>query len=136
MSKPRAPNKAWLSADDGWLPGEFVENGEEDKPNADGWWPGSIVHDPWEPGEIIETDDEEELEVPDDEERRESEATEWLAAKPDLKTMKRDDHRDECTKQFRITRRGYQRRVWPEARKLAGLTKRGKPGPKAQTKKS
>ena len=23
-------------------------------------------------------------------------ATEWLAAKPDLETMKRDDHKDEC----------------------------------------
>ena len=62
-------------------------------------------------------------------------AIRWLAAKPDLKTMKRDDHKDECTKQFRITGRGYQHRVWPAARKLAGLTKRGKPGPKAQTKK-
>ena len=28
-------------------------------------------------------------------------ATEWLAAKPDLKTMKRDTYKDECITKFR-----------------------------------
>ena len=28
-------------------------------------------------------------------------ATEWLAAKPDLKTMKRDDYKDECIDEIR-----------------------------------
>ena len=62
-------------------------------------------------------------------------ATEWLAAKPDLKTMKRDDYKDECIDQFGISGRDYQFLVWPAARKLAGLTKRAKPGPKKQIKK-
>src|SRR6478736_5485269 len=51
-------------------------------------------------------------------------ATEWLAAKPDLKTMKRDTYKDECITKFGITGRAYQHRVWREARKLAGLPKR------------
>ena len=62
-------------------------------------------------------------------------ATEWLAAKPDLETMKRDDHKDECITKFGITGRAYQRRVWPAARKLAGLKKHARPGPKKQIRK-
>ena len=62
-------------------------------------------------------------------------ATEWLAAKPDLKTTKRDTYKDECITKFGITGRAYQRRVWPAARKLAGLTKRARSGPKKQIKK-
>ena len=61
-------------------------------------------------------------------------ATEWLAAKPDLKTITRDDYRDECMRKFGITGRTYQLRVWPAARKLAGLPKRARPGPKKQIK--
>ena len=44
---------------------------------------------------------DEELKSPTTEERREAEATEWLAAKPDLKTMKRDDYKDECIDKIR-----------------------------------
>ena len=72
-------------------------------------------------------------------------ATSWGLAKPwrlngsqqsrDLKTMKRDDYKDECITKFGITGRAYQFRVWPAARKLAGLTKRARPGPKKQIKK-
>ena len=62
-------------------------------------------------------------------------ATEWLAAKPDLKTMKRNDYKDECITKFGITGRGYQRRVRPAARKLAGLLKHPRSGPKKQIKK-
>ena len=62
-------------------------------------------------------------------------ATEWLAAKPDLKTMKRDTYKDECITKFGITGRAYQRRVRPAARKLAGLPKHARPGPKKQIKK-
>ena len=62
-------------------------------------------------------------------------ATGWLAAKPDLKTMKRDDYKAECIDLFGISGRDYQFLVWPVARKLAGLTKRAKPGPKKQIKK-
>jgi hypothetical protein len=61
-------------------------------------------------------------------------ATEWLAARPDLKTMKRDTYKDECITKFGITGRAYQFCVWPAARKLAGLPKRARPGPKKQIK--
>ena len=61
-------------------------------------------------------------------------ATEWLAAKPDLETMKRDDHKDECITLFGISGRDYQFLVWPVARKLASLTMRAKSGPKKQSK--
>ena len=68
-------------------------------------------------------------------ELRMAQAIRWLAAKPDLKTMKRDDYKGECIDQFGISGRGYQFRVWPAARKLRGLKKRARPGPKKQVKK-
>lgn len=61
-------------------------------------------------------------------------AAEWLAAKPDLNKMKRDDYKGECIGIFGISGRDYQLRVWPAARNLAGLTKRARPGPKKQAK--
>jgi hypothetical protein len=67
--------------------------------------------------------------------QREALATRWLATKSDLKTSKRDDSKDACKDRFGISGRGYQFRVWPAARKLAGLTKRARPGPKKQVKK-
>jgi hypothetical protein len=65
----------------------------------------------------------------------EAEATEWLAAKPDLKTMKRDTYKDECMRIFGISGRAYRLRVRPVARKLAGLPKNPRSGPKKQIKK-
>ena len=62
-------------------------------------------------------------------------ATRWLAGKPDLKTIKRDDYKGECIDLFGISGRDYQFLVWPVARKLAGLTMCAKPGPKKQIKK-
>jgi len=62
-------------------------------------------------------------------------ATRWLAAKPDLRTMKRDDYKGECIDLFGISGRDYQFLVWPVARSLAGETMRAKPGPKKQIKK-
>ena len=62
-------------------------------------------------------------------ELREELAIKWLAARPDLRTAKRDDHKPDCIRKFRITGRGYQR-VWRAARKLAGLTEHASPGPK------
>jgi hypothetical protein len=123
MSK--SPNKARLAANDGWLPGEFVENGEEDKPNADGWWPGSIIDDGWEPSSITEIDDEK---------RRAAEANEWLAAKLDP-TVKRDTNKAECMRIFGISGRAYQFRVWPDARELVDLPRCARPGAKKQIKK-
>jgi hypothetical protein len=67
--------------------------------------------------------------------QREALATRWLAAKPHLKSAKRDDYKDECKDRFGISGRGYQFRVWPAARKSAGLTKHARPGPKKQAKK-
>ena len=61
-------------------------------------------------------------------------AIEWLAAKPDLITVKRDDYKAECMERFGISGRAYQFRVWPAARQLRGLTKRARPGPKKQIK--
>ena len=62
-------------------------------------------------------------------------ATRWLAAKPDLRTMKRDDYKGECIDLFGISGRDYQFLVWPFTRNLAGETMRAKPGPKKQIKK-
>jgi hypothetical protein len=62
-------------------------------------------------------------------------AIRWLAAKPDLKTVKRDTYKAECMQKFQITGRCYQFRVWPAARKLVGLPEHAKPGPKKQIKK-
>jgi len=59
-------------------------------------------------------------------------AARFLAAKPDLKTMKRDNFKSECIAKFRITGRDYQFQVWPSARRLAGLPKSARPGPKKQ----
>lgn len=61
-------------------------------------------------------------------------AIRWLMAKPELKTMKRDNYKGECIDLFGISGRDYQFLVWPVARKLAGL-KRARPGPKKQIKK-
>jgi hypothetical protein len=62
-------------------------------------------------------------------------AIRWLAAKPDLKTVKRDSYKAECMRKFRITGRDYQFRVWTAARKSVGLRKGARPGPKKQIKK-
>ena len=62
-------------------------------------------------------------------------AAEWLAAKPDLNKMKRDDYKGECIDRFGISGRDYQFLVWPAARKLADLPKRARPGPKKQIRK-
>jgi hypothetical protein len=62
-------------------------------------------------------------------------ATTWLAAMPDLKTVKRDDYKGECMAQFGIGWRSYQLRVWPAARQLAGLPKHARPGAKKKIKK-
>ena len=62
-------------------------------------------------------------------------AIRWLAAKPDIETMKRDDYKGECIDLFGISGRDYQFLVWPVARSLAGETMRAKPGPKKQIKK-
>ena len=48
-------------------------------------------------------------------EQREALATRELAAKPDLKTVKRDDYKAECMVKFGITDRGYQLRGGPAA---------------------
>ena len=62
-------------------------------------------------------------------------ATRWLAAKPDLKTMKRDDYKLECIQKFRISGRTFQFLVWRDARRWMGLTECASPGPKKQIKK-
>ena len=62
-------------------------------------------------------------------------ATRWLAGKPDVRTMKRDDYKGECIDLFGISGRDYQFLVWPVARSLAGETMRARPGPKKQIKK-
>jgi hypothetical protein len=62
-------------------------------------------------------------------------ATAWLAGKPDLETMKRDDYKGQCIDLFGISGRAYQFLVLPVARKLAGLTMCAKSGPKKQIKK-
>ena len=104
--------------------------------NADGWWPGSIVDDGWEPSSITEIDDEGPKAVPDDDKKRcEAGATEWLAAHPALKTANHDLLKSESIARFGITGRGFQFRVLPAARKLAGLSKHANPGPKKQPKK-
>jgi len=64
----------------------------------------------------------------------EARAIGWLAAKPDLGTVKRDAYRADCIETFKISARGFGR-VWPVARVTAGLPKHGKPGPKRQRKK-
>jgi hypothetical protein len=69
----------------------------------------------------------------------EKRATESLALKlkPD-DSVEHDKYKDEYTDkqgEFRVSERGYDLRVWPAARWLAGLPLQGKPGPKKGRKK-
>jgi hypothetical protein len=64
---------------------------------------------------------------------KEQEAIVWLAAQ--LKaddSVKRDNFAAECCKKFRISAIVYRMRIWPAARKRAGLRSRSRPGPKKQ----
>jgi hypothetical protein len=65
---------------------------------------------------------------------REDWAIKWLASKLD-DTTKRDDHKADCMGKFGIDARPYRERVWPAARKLAGLIPKSLPGPKQRPKK-
>ncbi len=95
---------------------------------GDAWRPKMFRKMPKPPGDWLDG-----LTARDVAELREELAIRWLAAKPDLKTAKRDDYKPECIRKFRITERGYQR-VWAAARKVAGLEP-ARPGPKKQIKK-
>jgi len=57
----------------------------------------------------------------------------YLKANPDL-DLKRDDVLAWCEKNgFALTKRGFQNRVWPQARKEAGLVSRAPPGRKRKS---
>jgi hypothetical protein len=74
----------------------------------------------------------------------EEQASTWLAAKlrPDDSVSKdaadsvsKGEFRAECLEKFELSVTRYDHHIWPNARKRAGLSLRGKPGPKGNRKK-
>jgi hypothetical protein len=63
--------------------------------------------------------------------KRERVAIVWLKTKLEQnRSAARDEHKAECMQKFMITERGYYERVWPKARKDAGLPEKAQRGRK------